>query len=346
MASLTENELKSQIKSCKLNNLYLLYGEEKYLISHYTNKLIDVALDGTINDFNFKKFKASDMSVDSLEELIEVLPFLSSKKCVVVSDLEIEKFNVTEIKKLKEIVSKIPETTVLIISQSNIDASIYKSSKRNSFIKLVEKHGNAVNLKKLSRLSLEKQIINWVKKLNLNISQNSVEKLIEYCGDDLLNLRSELEKLSAFADNGEITEDDIELLVSKKAEANVFDLTKAVSQNNYDRALKILHILLEKKEEPVAILSLLASNYIDMYRVKVAKNSGVPTNQIAELFDYKRKEFRLNLASKACDNYSVKDLRKYISFLKEIDLKLKSSKDDNKILLEELLVKLSPQFSK
>lgn len=346
MASLTENELKSQIKSCKLNNLYLLYGEEKYLISHYTNKLIDVALDGTINDFNFKKFKTSDMSVDSLEESIEVLPFLSSKKCVVVSDLEIEKFNVTEIKKLKEIVSKIPETTILIISQSNIDASIYKSSKWNNFIKLVEKHGNAVNFKKLSRLSLEKQIINWAKKLTLNISQNSIEKLIEYCGDDLLNLRSELEKLSAFVDNREITEDDIELLVSKKAEANVFDLTKAVSQNNYDRALKILHVLLEKKEEPVAILSLLASNYIDMYRVKVAKNSGVPTNQIAELFDYKRKEFRLNLASKTCDNYSLKDLRKYISFLKEIDLKLKSSKDDNKILLEELLVKISPQFSK
>lgn len=346
MASLTENELKSQIKSCKLNNLYLLYGEEKYLISHYTSKLIDVVLDGTINDFNFKKFKASDISVDSLEEFIEVLPFLSSKKCVVVSDLEIEKFNVTEIKKLKEIVSKIPETTILIISQSNIDASTYKSSKWNSFIKLVEKHGNVINFKKLSRLSLEKQIINWARKLNLNISKNSVEKLIEYCGDDLLNLRSELEKLSAFADNGEITEDDIELLVSKKAEANVFDLTKAVSQNNYDRALKILHVLLEKKEEPVAILSLLASNYIDMYRVKVAKNSGVPTNQIAELFDYKRKEFRLTLASKACDNYSLKDLRKYISFLKEIDLKLKSSKDDNKILLEKLLVKLSPQFSK
>lgn len=346
MASLTENELKSQIKSCKLNNLYLLYGEEKYLISYYTNKLIDVALDGTINDFNFKKFKASDMSVDSLEESIEVLPFLSSKKCVVVSDLEIEKFNVTEIKKLKEIVSKIPETTVLIISQSNIEANTYKSSKWNGFIKLIEKHGNTVNLKKLSRLSLEKQIINWAKKLNLNISQNSVEKLIEYCGDDLLNLRSELEKLSAFADNGEITEDDIELLVSKKAEANVFDLTKAVSQNNYDRALKILHVLLEKKEEPVAILSLLSSNYIDMYRVKVAKNSGVPTNQIAELFDYKRKEFRLTLASKACENCSIKNLRKYISFLKEIDLKLKSSKDDNKILLEELLVKLSPQFSK
>ncbi len=346
MASLTENELKSQIKSCKLNNLYLLYGEEKYLISHYTNKLIDVALNGTINDFNFKKFKTSNTSVDSLEEFIEVLPFLSSKKCVVVSDLELEKFSVTEIKKLKEIVSKIPETTVLIISQSNIEANTYKSSKWNSFIKLIEKHGNAVNLKKLSRLSLEKQIINWAKKLNLNISQNSIEKLIEYCGDDLLNLRSELEKLSAFVDNREITEDDIELLVSKKAEANVFDLTKSVSQNNYDRALKILHVLLEKKEEPVAILSLLASNYIDMYRVKVAKNSGVPTNQIAELFDYKRKEFRLNLASKACDNYSVKDLRKYISFLKEIDLKLKSSKDDNKILLEELLVKISPQFSK
>lgn len=346
MASLTENELKSQIKSCKLNNLYLLYGEEKYLISHYTNKLIDVALNDTINDFNFKKFKTSNTSVDSLEEFIEVLPFLSSKKCVVVSDLELEKFSVTEIKKLKEIVSKIPETTVLIISQSNIEANTYKSSKWNSFIKLIEKHGNAVNLKKLSRLSLEKQIINWAKKLNLNISQNSIEKLIEYCGDDLLNLRSELEKLSAFVDNREITEDDIELLVSKKAEANVFDLTKSVSQNNYDRALKILHVLLEKKEEPVAILSLLASNYIDMYRVKVAKNSGVPTNQIAELFDYKRKEFRLNLASKACDNYSVKDLRKYISFLKEIDLKLKSSKDDNKILLEELLVKLSPQFSK
>lgn len=340
MPYISENELKKQIKNLSFKNFYFLFGQEKYLIKHYTQKLTDSILNHNINDFNLKTFIGESFDLASFEESVETLPFLSPCKCIVVQDLDIEDLHSDELKNFKEIISNLPDQTTVIFSFSTLDFDVKKSSKWRSFLKYLETLADLVELKKMSKSELTSQLITWAQKLNKDLSTKNSQKLIDCCGDNLLDLKNELKKLASFSKNAEISSEDIDFLVTKKLEANVFDLTKAISQKNLKKALKILDFLIDKKEEPIAILSLIANSYIDMYRVKACHNSASNIKEITKYFDYKRKEFRLDIANKASFNLSTDKIKNDIKILIDADLAIKSSNIEKKIILEKTVVKL------
>jgi len=340
MPYISEKELKKQIKENSFKNFYFLFGQEKYLVKHYTQELIEGVLSHNVNDFNLKNFIGENFNLESFEESVETLPFLSQSKCIVAQDLDIEDLHSDELKKLKEIVSNLPEQTAVIFSFSTLDFDVKKASKWRSFAKYLEPFADLVEFKKMTKSELSNQLVAWAKKLSKDLSIKSAQKLVDCCGDNLLDLQSELKKLSSFSENAEISSEDIDFLISKKLEANVFDLTKAISQKNLKKALKILDFLIDKKEEPIAILSLIASSYIDMYRVKACIKSLADIKELLKYFDYKRKEFRLDIANKASFNLPIKKIRKDIKILIDADLALKSSITDKKIILEKTLVEL------
>ncbi|MDQ5983065.1 MAG: putative protein YqeN [Eubacteriales bacterium SKADARSKE-1] len=339
MPNITENDLNTQINSKNFKNLYFLFGEEKYLVNYYTDQLVSSILGNNKNDFNFQTFKSLEEIVD-LETAVEALPLMSSVKCIKMVDLNIETLSQENLKKFKEIISSLPETTTLIISQINVEVNLKKSSKWLSLLKLLSKHGDVLELKKLSKNFLCKQIVSWTKNLSCEISQKNAEILIDYAGENLIDLKSEIEKLCAFCNSQEITAENIEMLVIKKLEANIFELSKAIANKNVTKALNILNVLFYKREEPIAILAILSSAFIDMYRVKVGKSAGEKPAKLADYFDYKGKAFKLDIADRNSYNLSLKSIRKCINALLETDFKLKSSRVDNKILMEELIVKL------
>ena len=340
MPYISENELKNQIKDLTLKNFYFLFGQEKYLIKHYAQKITDCVLNHNINDFNLKNFIGENFDLESFEESVETLPFLSPDKCIVVQDLDIEELSSENMKKLKEILSNLPDQTTVIFSYSTLDFDPKKASKWRSFIKYLENYAELIEFKKMSKSELSSQLVAWAQKLNKDLSTKNAQKLIDCCGDNLLDLKNELKKISSFSESTEISSEDIDFLVTKKLEANVFDLTKAISQKNLKKALKILDFLINKKEEPIAILSLIASSYIDMYRVKACNNSSPAFKEIPKHFDYKRKEFRLDIANKASFNLPMEKIRHDIKILIDADLAIKSSNTDKKIILEKTIVKL------
>lgn len=340
MPNITENDLKSQIKSKDFKNLYFLFGEEKYLINYYTDKLISKILGENVNDFNSQTFSALE-DLTELESSIEALPLMSSIKCVKIVDLDVETLSSENLKKFKEMIANLPESTTLIISQINVDINLKKSSKWVSFLKTLCKYGDVLELKRLSKIALCKQLVSWAKNLSCEISQRNAEILIKYVGENLVDLKSELEKLCAFCNDHTITSEDIDIVVSKKLEANIFELVKTILNKELTKALNILNTLFYKREEPIAILAILSSAYIDMYRVEVAKNATEKPAKIAEFFDYKGKAFKLDIAKQNSYKITLKNIRESINLLLETDVKLKSSRTNKKILMEELMVKLS-----
>lgn len=56
MPEITETELKKQIERGTFGNLYLLHGEEKYLLKLYANRLIDKACGSSFRISTFKKW--------------------------------------------------------------------------------------------------------------------------------------------------------------------------------------------------------------------------------------------------------------------------------------------------
>lgn len=340
MPEITEAELKKQIEKSEFAGLYFLYGEEKYLVSHYTGKLAEKAGGRQYPDFNLQRFDGGESGADRIAEAANALPFCAERKCVVVSDPDAAAMKAGEAEKWKELVSSLPETTVLVVSLPNLETDEKKNQNWRKFIDLMKRHGSAVRFDRRTGAQLQKLLCSGAAKRGCTLSRANADRLVSSCGADLRTLLGELEKLCAFAGKAEITAQIIDRLVVKNLEARVFDLSKAVLSGNGDKAYTLLDLLLGQGEEPVAILSVLSSAYLDLYRVRVSVQSGFSATEPAKYFDYARKEFRLRNAERDAGQYPAGMYRESLKALLEADTALKSARGDRRTVLEKLIAKL------
>lgn len=336
MAKLTEDALKKNIRNQIYDNLYFLYGEEKMLVGLYQNKLKEKLIGKEPSDFNYHVFEEGSQ-INEIAQVIDIVPFAERCNYVLINDLNIEKLSEEDMKVFCSLLENIPETTVLVISMITFVPTGKKAARWNKLIKVTEKYGTAVNLERRSPQMLKKQLISWAEKGGCTLLPANAEKIIAYSGQDLQTLQNELIKLCAFCEDGEITATAIEKLVAKNLEARIFDLADAVIKCDADRAFKTLDILMYQKEEPVTVLAVLSSTYIDIYRVKIAAQSGESNAQIVNDFDYKRKEFRLKKAQGYSHNLSDESLLDCIALLADTNAVMNSSAVNKQLLLEQLL---------
>lgn len=330
------------LKEDKLFNIYLLHGEEKYFISLYTDALINTTLGKNFLDFNFHKLDGNKLDINFIADLVWTLPVMSNKRCILINDLNIESLNKSDVNKFNELLSNLPDTTVFIISLKTIEINLKKSSAWKNLISKIQKVGAVVEFPKLNENSLSKKLINEAKLRNCTLNEKNAIKLIRVSGTDLKVLLNELEKLCSFKLNDEITDTDIDKLATKSLEANVFALSKAIINGCLYDAYSQLDQLFDNKEEPIAILAILTSTYIDIFRCKVALKSGKEALVLSDIYasEYKGREFKLKNASRYSRKFTYKQLGESLRILMETDLKLKSTQIDKKILIQSLLTKL------
>lgn len=340
MPEITETELKRRISRSELTGLYFLYGEEKYLVSYYTGRIAGKTGGRRYPDFNLQKFDGGAAGAERIAEAALALPFFSERKCVVVSDPDAGAMKAGEAKKWEEMLASLPETTVLVVSLPNLEADGKRDRNWKKFIDLMKRSGNAVRLGRRTAEQLRRLLCSGAEKRGCTLSRVNADRLVSCCGADLHTLLGELEKLCAFAAGGEITAQIIDRLTVKNLEARVFDLSKAVLSGSGDRAYTILNLLLDQGEEPVAILSVLSSAYLDLYRVRVSVQSGFDATEPAKHFDYARKEFRLRNAARDIGKYPSGMFRESLGALLAADLALKGARGDRRTVLEKLIARL------
>lgn len=340
MPEITEAELKKQIEKSAFSSLYFLHGEEKYLVRYYAHKLMDKAKETAFEDFNFQRFEGDTASVDEIAAAVEALPFMAERKCVAISDLNVESLRAQEFDKLTELISNIPDTTVLVIYLPSVMIDYKTDKKWKKFITLAAQKGNCIQLKKRTNTELEKLLCAAAAKRGCELSRTDAGRIIAYSGNDLQTLYNELEKLCSYVGQGEITPPIIDQLVTKNLEARVYDLSKAILAGQYDKAYGILDLLFYQNEEPVSILAVLSSAYLDLYRVRTSIQSGYGVLEPAKYFDYTRKEFRLTNAERDSKRLTTAMLRESLQTLLSADISLKSARGDRRVTMEKLIAQL------
>ena len=339
MPKITEPELKTQIKSEELKNFYLFFGQETYLVEGYTEKVAQKICGKNPSPFNELRLDGENLTIEQIYEAVESFPIAATKKCVIIKNLNAEAFSSENLKALEDLLCDLPEFCVLIFSYTSVDFSTKKTAKWKTLISLAKKHAYWLECVKMSGAALEKQLISWAKKMGSEISRENAAKIIAFCGEDLTTLKNEVHKLVAFA-GAEITAQDIEKCVVKNFETTVFLLAKSVISGDAKGAYEQLNILLGQKEEPTAILAVLASSYIDIYRVKICQDSGAQVSSLSKFFDYKNKEFKLTNAQRLAKNFSAEKIKSCLELLLNTDLALKTTQLNKKILMQELVAKL------
>ena len=121
--------INQDIKERKFKRAYLLFGEEEYLKKRYKHALIDaIAGEDTMNK-SFYEGKGID--VNQVIDMAETMPFFADYKLLVIED---SGFFKSSQDKLAEYVKTIPETTVILFVESEVD-------KRNKLYKAVKSAG-------------------------------------------------------------------------------------------------------------------------------------------------------------------------------------------------------------
>ena len=165
----------------------------------------------------------------------------------------------------------------------------------------------------------------------------------------MLTLSGELEKLAAYVQGEwnatpqtpvELTEQMIETVTCKTVNASVYDLARAILADRFEKAMRIVEDLLYLRYQPTAILAALSGAYRDLYIAKTAREMGQGEEAIKQNFSYKGRDFVVRNSLRDCSRYSLRVLERSVICLAQTDHRMKSSRADPTILLEQAVTQL------
>ncbi len=342
MAEMNSAELLKKIKSGELSGIYYIYGKDVMTVETVTNAISKKYLGKNWRE-DITKVDGKNMDMSSFLDIIEICPMLAEHNVMLVNDLNAEELSADKLKQLTEALSQLPDYTVVIFNITGFDVKNGKrsvSGKNKKLIDCVNKKGVVCECGLKTLPVLIKFITDKAQKSGSVISKATAQKLAEYCLLDSMQVNNELEKLCAYRENSEITSEDIDTLVSGQMETDSFKLAKAVTTMNASQAFVILDNLLDRKNEPVAVLSAVSMAFIDLYRARAAMTVNKRANDIIADFNYRGREFAVNNAYRDCSKISLENIRKCIIILRDTDKKLKSSSASQKIILEKALTEM------
>lgn len=346
MAYLDEKSLTKHIASKKYNNIYVIFGDEKFLVKHYTDRLIKKLCGDTPDEFAFHEF-TKEVDLQSLSVAVGTVAFTADCNCVAVYDFDVNKLDKSDFELLQSILSNVPDSSVVIFSYPTLDTAgksgeAGKKSRMKPFCDGVQKCGGEVyELNHRDAVALEHQLAAWADKRGKKLGLPTASRIIFYCGTNLATLRNELDKLIAFVgEREEITMPDVEKVVVKKLEAKIFDLTDYVILGNPDKAFALLHKLFELKEDPRALVRLLGASYIDLYRARVTAESGGNMKETAEFFRYGSRAWVLNKSKSKAERLSTNALRQSMTEIMDLSARLNTVALNEQAEVEKLIARL------
>lgn len=341
LARLSEAELKAKLKTNFTENVFLLYGEEKAQIRRYIEKIKEKTVGKNPDEFSCRTISDPD-NLQAVSDSVLALPsFLASKVFVSVLDFDYSQLSDNDADKLAEVISNTPQTTVVVFALPTTSPSFAKGGNKK-LLNAIDKTGGIIaNLEQLSDSALEKQLVYWASLRDVKLNEYDAARIVSYSGRDLALLKNELEKLCAYKPHGEITRDDIERFVTKNLEAKIFDIANLIINGSPDKAILQINILISQKESPQAILSILGGVYVDIYRVRAALESGEKLDALAKKLNYGKRTFVLQKAQKNGKKLGNNALRLSLNAIIRANADMNSSSIDAKILLEQLVARLS-----
>lgn len=322
------------------DNIVTVYGEVADLVEKKSSEIINKYLQTEKDDFNFIKFNLYETEITPIIEETLTMPFFSDKKAILVKNAYVftgEKVT----KELNQNTDQLMEFLEKYDGDNLIIFEVYqnKLDERKKLTKTLKKNGQ---LKKVEQMS-EEEIKKWIQsKLNENfkdIKQDALNMFIELTGVNFNIVSQELDKLMLFlGDRPTINKDDVNQIINRSLEQNVFLLTEYIQKRQKNKAIQLVKDLINMKEEPIKLLALITSNYRLYYQCKILSQKGYSGQQIAKTVNVH--PYRVKLALGQIRHYQLEDLLNIIDSCTETDYKLKSSYMDKQLILELFILSL------
>jgi len=322
----------------KVANLYLLFGTERHLLEKWENEIVKAALpDG--ERFDYMKIDLNEQVLDAVLDEAETVPFLSDKRVVVAKPASFltgaKEKKVQNLERLAEYIVKPADyaVVVLIVEAEKLD-------ERKTVVKRLKERAVVLEAKKPTTEELFRFVLDAVNASGHKMERPAIERLLFLTGEAWGGLARELDKLILYAgDRNEITREDVDALVPRTLEDNVFQLTDHLIKRQVEPAIRLVRDLEKQGQEVLALLGLMARQYRMMNLSKRLSEQGYGEKQIAGKIG--AHPYAVKLAIQSSRRFSFAQLETALVAITETDENMKTGRGDKRVLFDTLIVRLA-----
>ncbi len=322
--------INEDIKTGNFKQIYLLYGEERYLRRQYRDRLKG-ALCQEGDTMNVHFYEGKDVNVGEVIDLAETLPFFADRRVIFVENSGLFKSGG---EKMAEYLSAPNDTTFFVFTESEVD-------KRSKLYKTVQSGGCVVEFAAQDENTLKRWIAGVLKKEGKRIAESTVNLFLQKTGTDMDNIYMELEKLICYCMERDVVEaSDVEAVCTNRISNHIFDMINAIADRQLQNALKLYYELLALKEPPMRILFLIARQCNMLLQVKEMKAKG---------FDNKTMGSKIGLPPFVVGKYvsqagrfRTADLREAVKKCVEAEEAVKTGRMNDVMSVEILIMSVFP----
>ncbi|MGN1030714.1 MAG: DNA polymerase III subunit delta [Butyricicoccaceae bacterium] len=335
-------QLKNDLKNNTIGQLYLIGGEETYLKQHYLKELTEQTVDETFRDFNYDEFEGTRVTPEQLTNAVESYPAMAERRMVVVKDFDVFKPPAVWKEPLADILADLPEYICLVFYYDTI---ALKPDKRTKLYTQISKIGCIADFSQLAPHDLIPWIRRHAKAQGKDITNENCEYMLFLCGTSMTNLMTEISKACAHSATNEVTRINIDAVCSKVLDAVVFDLTDAIADRRFDRAMLLVNDLIAQKNEPIVLLSTVSRHLQRLYLSKLASQERGGEKELMQLLGTKSPYYVRKMMD-AARRMDRDWLRSAVLCCGEADAAMKTAGADRQKVLELLLLRMSAGLEK
>ena len=330
--------LRAAIRAGVPANLYIFYGEERYLLQTMAQQLKDLLIPESFEEFNYHRLTGKGLTVQELAETAEAMPMMAEHTLITVTDLDIFKLDEGQRTALIQLLSDFPPYCTLVFLYEQV--TYKRDGKMKKLCAALNEFVQEVEFVQQERSDLLKWLKRRFAATGHDIDQTAADHLLFTCGSLMRGLIPEIEKIAAYAKGERITVADIDAVAEPVLDARIFDMTNAVTARDYDRAAAILSELLRMQTEPIVILAALGKELRRLYTARLALDGGKDRIWLKELWSMSS-DYPARLLLQAARNVDHAWCRQAVKRSQTLDRRMKSernmdSEGELKLFLMEL----------
>ena len=342
MASVSPNELLARLAKGKPIPGILLVGRDSYLRELCRKKLVDAYVAEGTRDWGVRKFSAEEDDVSAILGQAQTMPMLAPRQVIFVCEAEAwdrlgDDSRDDLVKQISGYFDNPAPFTVLVFEASALDQRmrLAKTFAEKTLTVSVELSTDPEERTRLAvPLSLE-----MARELGATLEPDAADEICDALNGELAAIRTELEKLSAYAgDRRKITRADVDLLEISARKYEVWDLADMLAAREPAQALEFLDSLLREGEAAPALLGTLAWMYRKLLEAQELP-SGTAEWQAASRLKMRPKA--AELAMRQSRKFPKTQLTRGLAALYEADSRLKSGGTNQRAVMEFLVTQLA-----
>ena len=297
------------------------------------------------SDLNYSYFDMKEASYDEVELDLVSLPFFADEKIVILDHLldltTAKKRNLTDedLKQFENYLENPSESTRLVIfAEGKLD------SKRR-LVKLLKRDAQIIEATTPKEQEVKRYFASQAQELGLQFEGDSLDQLLLKSGYDFGELQKNIALLQAYKEDGQITLEDIEEVVPKSLQDNIFDLTQMILKRQIDQARNLVKDLRLQGEDEIKLIAILLGQFRMFSQVKIFSEEGQSESQIvaslSELSGRKVNPYQVKFALRDSRRLSLSFLKQAMMIFIEADYAIKSGTYEKDYLFDLALLKVA-----